>query len=147
MYVCMYVCIYVCMYICMYVFMYVCMYVCMHIRMYVSYIMYVCMQGRNFTFNIGGKIILEKKSNIYIYIFIHISYLPNVILFLSNELFINYFNMSSMSNSYNFSLWILQIIIAFNLLCVMLFLIHVFNLLNALKVKTFHHNANLQVIP
>ena len=91
--------------------------------------MYVYMQGRNFTFNIGGKNNIGKKIEyLYIYIFIHISYLPNLILFLSNELFINYFNMLPMSNSYNFSLWILQIIIAFNLLCIMIFLIHVFNL-------------------
>ena len=41
-----------------------------------------------------------KKSHIYIYIFIHKSYLPNLIL--SNELFINDFNMSSIYNSLNF---------------------------------------------
>ena len=39
----------------------------------------------------------------------------------------------------NFSLWILQIIIAFNLLYVMLFLSHVFNLLNALKDLSASH--------
>ena len=76
-------------------------------------------QGRNFTFNIGR--ILEK-NRIFIYIFIHKIYIPNLILLHSNELFINDFNMSSMSNSSNFSLCILQIISAFYLLCDMLFL-------------------------
>ena len=47
--------------------------------------------------------------------------------------------MSSMSNSSNFSLWILQIMISFNLFCVMLFLSHVFNLLNALKYLSAPH--------
>ena len=66
------------------------------------------------------------------YLFIKV-FLPNLILLLSNELFTNYFNMSSRSNTSNFSLWKLQIIIAFNLYCVVLFLSHVFNLLNELK--------------
>ena len=70
----------------------------------------------------------KKIEYLYIYICIHKSYLPNLILLLSNELFINDFNMSSMYNSSNLSLWILQIIIALksslkcNLICVMLFL-------------------------
>ena len=42
--------------------------------------------------------------------------------------------MSSMYNFSNFSLWIFQIIIAFNLLCIMLLCSHLFNLLNALKL-------------
>ena len=65
-------------------------------------IYYRVLQWRNFTFNIGGDI--GKKSNIYIYIFIHKSYFPNLILLLSNELFINNYNMSFKSNSSNFSL-------------------------------------------
>ena len=49
--------------------------------------------------------------------------------------------MSSMYNSSNFSLWILQII-AFNLLSVMLFLSHFFNLLNALKDLSAAHELS-----
>ena len=54
--------------------------------------------------------------------------------------------MSSMSNSSNFSLWILQIIIAFNLLCFMIFLSYVFNLLNALKDLSASHERACDTI-
>ena len=54
--------------------------------------------------------------------------------------------MSSMSNTSYFSLWILKIIITFNLLCVMLFISHFFNLHNALKELLASHELAGDII-